>query len=102
MLDLLDDIIQIFASFISWRVALIGSILVVALAVYPFTDEETAIRILSEQGYSEIKMDGFQYFVCSADDMFHTRFVAKHPVTSKTIAGTVCSDIFKGATIRFD
>lgn len=102
MADLIDDIIQILSPFFSLKVALVLSFFILVLAAYPFTDEKTAIRILSDQGYSEIKMDGFSYFTCSADDMFHTKFIAKHPVTSKTITGTICSDIFKGATIRLD
>jgi hypothetical protein len=101
MADLIDDIIQVLSPFFSLKMALVLSFFILVLAAYPFTDEKTAIRI-SNQGYSEIKMDGFSYFTCSADDMFHTKFIAKHPVTSKTFAGTVCSDIFKGATIRFD
>lgn len=65
------------------------------------TDEPTALRVLQNDGFTQIKMTGYNFFACSEDDFFHTGFEAVK--NNRRIAGTVCSGLlFKNATIRFE
>lgn len=72
-----------------------------ALATSACTSPETAIRILEQNGYTNIQMTGYSFFACSEDDTFATGFQATSP-TGQVVEGTVCSGLFKGATIRFN
>lgn len=65
------------------------------------TDEETARRVLENNGYKNVEITGYRYFMRSDTDMFSTGFVATSPNGSR-VSGAVCSGYFKGATIRFD
>ena len=78
-------------------------IMVVAclLGVSACSDGDTAKRILSENGYTEIETNGFAWLSCSKDDTFKTSFRAKSP-SGQHVKGAVCSGWFKGGTIRFD
>lgn len=65
------------------------------------TNPNHAIEVLSDNGYTDIQMTGYNFFACGQDDLYHTGFTAKGP-TGKTINGTVCEGLlFKNATIRF-
>lgn len=64
------------------------------------TDANNAQRVLSVQGYTDIKITGYCLFGCSEDDFIHTGFIAKGP-NGQTVEGVVCQGIFlKGATVR--
>lgn len=64
------------------------------------TEKENAERILKNDGFTDIKITGYNFFACSKDDNYHTGFIAKKG--DKEIEGTVCSGLFfKNYTIRF-
>ena len=72
-----------------------------ALALTACTNNETATRVLQENGDTEIEMTGYRYFGCSKDDQFHTGFNAKSP-NGHVVSGIVCGGFLKGSTIRFN
>jgi hypothetical protein len=64
------------------------------------TDKDDAIRILSQQGYTEITITGYDYGACGKDDKFSTGFTALN-LNNKVVRGTVCKGfLLKGSTIR--
>lgn len=65
------------------------------------TQSSRAREALEAQGFRDVQITGYRWFGCSKDDTFHTGFTAKAP-TGKQVGGVVCSDFFKGATIRYD
>ncbi len=65
-------------------------------------DQETALRVLSSNGYTNIQITGYSPFSCSEDDFNSTGFIATSPSGQK-VRGAVCTGIlFKNATIRFE
>lgn len=75
---------------------------VVALAMSACTKPESAARQLEAAGYTDIQLQGYDWFNCSKDDAFHDKFTAKGP-TGKPVSGVVCNGLlFKGGTIRLD
>lgn len=65
------------------------------------TNTSDAERVLSSQGFTDIKYTGYDIFACSEDDFYHTGFTATS-ITGQHISGTVCSGLlFKGSTIRY-
>jgi hypothetical protein len=69
-----------------------------------FTDPQSATRVLTEAGFTQIHITGYQYFGCSQHDNIHTGFTAKGP-TGKSVSGVVCSGygLFgKSNTIRIN
>lgn len=75
--------------------------LIALFALTACTDSNKTIRVLEDQGFTDIEITGYEPFACSKDDDFATGFRAKS-VTGKTVTGTVCSGFLKGATVRFD
>lgn len=65
------------------------------------TRPDNAIRILSEQGYTQIEITGWRPFACDEKDTFSTGFKAVN-ASGHEVAGVVCEGILKNATIRFD
>jgi hypothetical protein len=63
------------------------------------TNPDTAIRILTDDGYSEIQITGYVPFGCSEDDVYATGFTATNS-NGKIVRGVVCSGLLKGSTIR--
>lgn len=80
---------------------LAASLLCFVSAIAGCTDNESATRILTQQGYTNINITGYQYFGCSNDDSIHTGFTAK-TVTGASVSGVVCSGLMKSSTIRLD
>ena len=77
-------------------------ILLTAFLMCACTQPEKAQRVLSDQGYTDIRMTGYKGFSCGKDDYYADGFVAKSP-SGKNVSGAVCAGaLFKGATIRFD
>lgn len=64
------------------------------------TDPKGATRVLKQQGYTNIKMTGYEPMMCSQDDAFSTGFEASNP-NKMYVSGSVCSGLTKGYTIRF-
>lgn len=65
-------------------------------------DESGATRILAQQGYTEIQITGYRWFVGDKGDFYHTGFTAKSSAKID-VTGTVTRGlIFKSSTIRFD
>jgi hypothetical protein len=77
------------------------TLLLAGLLAAGCTNPETAIRALEGAGYKDIQITSWAPWACSESDQFATGFEATGP-TGKRVAGTVCSGILKGATIRTD
>ena len=82
------------------RKALLAATLIAAL-VAGCSDGPTAERVLRQNGYSKVGLHGWAAFSCGKDDTYATAFTAIAP-GGQQVSGTVCSGLFKGATIRFD
>lgn len=65
------------------------------------TRPDVAMRVLSENGYTNIEITGYRFFMCGEGDQFATGFTATSP-NGTFVSGCVCSGWMKGATIRFD
>jgi hypothetical protein len=65
------------------------------------SDAPTAERVLSQNGYRDIKITGYAVFYCGRDDTYSTGFTATSP-SGVPVKGAVCSGWGKGATIRFE
>lgn len=75
--------------------------LLIALLCAGCTDSDGAINALENEGFTEIRITGYNVFACSEDDFYHTSFSAKNS-NGKTVTGTVCAGMFlKGSTIRY-
>ena len=48
----------------------------------------------------DVTITGWNPLACGEDDTYATGFIAIDP-QGKVVEGTVCSGVFKGATIRF-
>lgn len=78
-------------------------ILLIGLIIYvnPFVDKDTCRRVLSQQGYTQIKITGYRFFMAGQDETTSTGFTAKSP-SGQYVSGAVTSGPFKGNTIRLD
>jgi hypothetical protein len=56
---------------------------------------------LEQQGYTDIRNTGYNFFCCDEKDTFSTGFECKDK-NGNTVRGCFCSTIFKGVTIRFE
>ncbi len=56
---------------------------------------------LEQQGYSDIKDTGHNFFCCDEKDTFSSGFTCKDKL-GNTVKGCICSGILKGVTIRFE
>ncbi len=66
------------------------------------SNPDSAVRALNGAGYTQIKITGWRFGMCSKDDTYSTGFEAKGP-TGVPITGAVCEGLlFKGSTIRLD
>lgn len=79
-------------------------ILLLVLAVFAFSgcvNKDDAEKALANQGFTNVRVTGYNLFACSKDDFYHTGFTATN-IQGNTVSGTVCSGlIFKGSTIRW-
>lgn len=79
-------------------------ILVLALTlglVSTCTNEDSTRETLRKAGFTEVEVGGYDWFGCSDDDTFQTKFKARNP-RGDMVNGTVCCGlIFKNCTIRF-
>ena len=59
-------------------------------------------KILTNLGYTDVKITGYRYFGCSEDDHYHTGFTADSRAGAN-VSGVVCSGFLtKGSTVRYD
>lgn len=65
------------------------------------TDKKGAKHLLEQNGFTEIKITEYKFFMCGKEDQFSTGFEAVSP-TGQKVSGCVCSGIMKGKTIRFE
>ena len=66
------------------------------------TQPEKAKRVLETQGYTNIRMQGYDFFNCSKNDIYHDKFSANTPNGSR-VTGSVCGGYFlKGSMVRID
>lgn len=65
------------------------------------SDSEGAKRVLSESGYSQVQITGYEFFSCADSDEFTTGFNAKGP-TGLAVHGAVCRGWLKGSTVRLN
>lgn len=66
------------------------------------TQPDKAHRVLSGAGYTDIRLDGYDFFACAKDEAYHDKFTAKGP-NGQSVSGVVCSGLlFKSSTIRFN
>ncbi len=78
------------------------AITAVLLLATACTNNNDAMRVLQENGFTDIQMTGYNWFACSKDDTYHSGFTAKS-VTGVQVSGTVCQGLlFKNSTIRFN
>lgn len=61
---------------------------------------DQATRTLRSMGYTDIKIGGYAFFGCDKET-FKSSFTATG-VDGTKVSGVVCSDWFKGMTVRFD
>jgi hypothetical protein len=86
------------------KVALIicGVVLVLMLLLSPTCCENNSntLRVLQEQGYTNIQVKGFRFW-SGDDDIYNSEFEAISPVTHKKVTGIVTSN-GRENTIRLD
>ena len=75
-------------------------ILFVCLLVIGCTAPDRTNETLEKAGYTNIQVEGYDFFSCGEDDHFSTKFTADNPAGQK-VSGTVCCGFLKGCTIRF-
>jgi hypothetical protein len=80
----------------------ISFILLASLLLCSCTNTKSTTRILSENGYTNIKTTGYSWMSCSRGDFYSTGFKAVSPA-GVMVSGAVCEGfILKNATIRFN
>ncbi len=55
---------------------------------------------LEQQGYSDIRDTGYNFFCCDDKDLYSSGFVCLDK-NGNVVKGCICSGVFKGVTIRF-
>lgn len=75
-------------------------LLVAAIALFSCADESGARNALTSAGFTEIQLQGYDFFACGKGDDFATKFTASN-VRGQKISGVVCCGIVKGCTIRY-
>lgn len=72
-----------------------------SISLVACTDNPKTIKVLSDQGYTNITITGYKAFSCNSDDTIRTGFTATS-IAGKSVSGTVCTGFLKGSTIRLD
>jgi hypothetical protein len=65
------------------------------------TNEPKTYDVLNNEGYTDIQVTGYEPFMCSEDDLYHTGFNATN-AHGKRVSGAVCGGGVKGYTIRVE
>ena len=62
-------------------------------------DEQTAIEVLQDEGYTDIEIGGHAYFSCGEDDALASEFTAKRG--ERVVEGSICCGFWiKDCTVR--
>ena len=77
---------------VAWMTALY------VLFTFVLINETGATRYLTERGYKDISIIGYDFFGCGRGDIIHTGFKAVK--NGKVIRGTVCEGLIAGKYIR--
>lgn len=64
-------------------------------------DFELGKKQLEQQGYTDVKNTGYNFFCCDEKDTFSTGFKCKDK-DGNVVEGCFCSTMLKGVTIRFE
>ena len=64
-------------------------------------DFEKGKKQLEQQGYTDVKNTGHNFFCCDEKDTFSTGFECKDK-NGGIVKGCFCSSVLKGITIRFE
>ena len=64
-------------------------IAVLILSTFNYTDKPSAVKFLTNNGYTDITITGYHFFGCKKGKFKHTGFIAYK--NEDTIEGTVCS-----------
>ena len=79
-----------------------GFIAAICITATACSDSDGAMRVLSQQGYTDITTHGHSLFGCSEDDFYRTEFEAT-AINGDRVTGVVCSGwgpFGKGSTVR--
>lgn len=82
------------------RLVSLAAVAAITLTVTACVNEPEARKVLEAQGFTDIKINGYQLFGCGKEDFDHTGFTAVGP-SGKTVTGVVCGGWLKGSTVRF-
>lgn len=80
---------------------LVAFIVIMITCLSNCTDKDGAIRILQQQGYTDIVITGGRFFGRSSGDVYCTGFEATSSNGTR-VSGVVTKGWVKGSTIRFD
>lgn len=75
-------------------------LLTATIALFSCTDESGARNALVNAGFTEIQLQGYDFFACGKDDDFASKFTASN-LRGQKVSGVVCCGILKGCTIRY-
>ena len=70
-----------------------------AMALSGCVDPDIAKETTAVSGFTVVQITGYEMWGCGKDDAFHTGFTARG-VNGTCVHGVVCSNLFKGATLR--
>ena len=80
---------------------LLSLIIALSFLISACTDEEGAIKVLRQNNYKPLSIDGYGWFNGGKEDLYRTKFTAIAP-NGDTVKGCVTKGIFKGSTIRLN
>lgn len=80
-------------------VAILLSVLLLAMYGPAVTDEPTALRILTDDGVAGVVFTGYEAWTCGDGDWYHTGF--RGTKNGRPVSGVVCGGINKANTVRY-
>ena len=78
----------------------IGLLFLIVFQPYIFSNPAESAKVLKQQGYTDIKFTGVDYWGCGSGDSTHDGFEATNTANNKQSI-TVCRGFSKGSTLRF-
>lgn len=86
---------------ISNAIYMVLCVVILFISCTNISDFDKGKKQLENQGYTNIKNTGYNWFCCDDKDTFSTGFTALDKNGNK-VKGCICSGILKGVTIRFE
>lgn len=84
------------------KLCLVAVVLICGVVLTSCSDEEGATKILTKQGYTNIRTDGHAYMACPKDYNVTTRFYATAPNGQNT-KGAVCRGfLFRNSIVSIE